>query len=493
MEIGFESLGVPANGAVVIGVTQDRTLLEHGQALDESLGGLLTAAMANSRFTGNEHQTLTVASARGQVVLYGLGDGSKIDAMWCERAGGTIFGELSMSGAEQVTVIFEPHGDDASGIAARAAHLGQGALLKSYRFDKYKTKLEDKDKPSLAKMTIATPEADEATSTFDDLSHVAAGVFLARDLVNEPPITLTPVEFARRCEALGAYGLEVTVLDEPAMEALGMWTLLGVGRGSVAESRLVVMEWKGGAEGEKPLAFVGKGVCFDTGGISLKPAGGMDLMKMDMGGAAVVTGLMRALAGRKAPMNAIGVIGCVVNMPDGDAQVPSDIVTSMSGQTVEILNTDAEGRLVLADALWYTQDKYDPAFMIDLATLTGAMMVALGKSTCGFFSNDDTLSDKLTDAGTAVGERAWRMPLGADYDKLIESDFADMKNVGPREGGAITAACFLQRFVNDKTWAHMDIAGVAWEDKGKPTVTKGGSGWGVRLLDQLVRDGWDAS
>ena len=282
-------------------------------------------------------------------------------------------------------------------------------------------------------------------------------------------------------------GIKVEVLNEKEMAKLGMGALLGVGQGSSRESKLVVMRWNGGKRGEKPIAFVGKGVCFDTGGISLKPASGMEDMKWDMGGAAVVSGLMKALAGRKAKANVVGVVGLVENMPDGEAQRPGDVVTSMSGQTIEIINTDAEGRLVLADALWYTNQRFKPKFMINLATLTGAMLVALGQVNCGYFSNDDTLSGQLNTAASVVGEGVWRMPLGEEYNKMMDSDIADMKNAGPRFGGSITAACFLERFVEKCPWSHMDIAGMAWSSKDAPTVPKGGTGWGVRTLNQLVK------
>jgi leucyl aminopeptidase len=286
--------------------------------------------------------------------------------------------------------------------------------------------------------------------------------------------------------------VKVEVLGEKEMKKLGMGALLGVGQGSVRESKIVVMRWNGASNSRaKPLAFIGKGVTFDTGGISLKPAGGMEDMKWDMGGSGTVVGLMHALAGRKAKVNAIGVIGLVENMPDGNAQRPGDVVTSMSGQTIEVINTDAEGRLVLADVLHYTATKYKPVFMIDLATLTGAMMVSLGQVNCGYFANDDDLSDKIAAAGKATGEGVWRMPLGAEYNKQLDSDIADMKNVGPRWGGAITAACFLERFVGKTPWVHMDIAGMAWTSKDSPTVPKGGTGWGVRLLNRLVADNYE--
>ncbi|MBV8183409.1 MAG: leucyl aminopeptidase, partial [Hyphomicrobiales bacterium] len=316
---------------------------------------------------------------------------------------------------------------------------------------------------------------------------IVDSVNLARDLVNEPANVLFPEEFARRCEALRALGVEVEVLDKSRLEAIGMRTLLAVNQGSIREPRVVIMRWNGAADkNAAPLAFVGKGVCFDTGGISIKPGGGMEDMKGDMGGAAAVAGLMHVLAARKAKVNAIGAIGLVENMPDGAAQRPGDIVTSLSGQTIEIINTDAEGRLVLADVLWHVRETFKPRFMIDLATLTGAIIVALGQEHAGLYCNDDELANRLIAAGEATGETVWRMPIGKGYDKMIESKFADMKNVGGRQGGSSSAAMFIKRFVGDTPWAHLDIAGTAMGSKDSDINHSWGSGWGVRLLDRLV-------
>jgi leucyl aminopeptidase len=316
-------------------------------------------------------------------------------------------------------------------------------------------------------------------------------VILARDLVNEPPNVLDPPEFARRAQGLSAVGVEVEVLDDAAMAEIGMGALLGVGQGSIKESRVVIMRWNGADAASQPVAFIGKGVTFDTGGISIKPAAGMEDMKGDMGGAACVTGLMHALAARKAKVNAIGVIGCVENMPDGAAQRPGDIVTSLSGQTIEIINTDAEGRLVLADVLWYTKERFKPRFMVDLATLTGAILVALGQDYAGLFSNDDELAQRLSAVGQTTGEKVWRMPLGPEYDKLIDSKFADMKNTGGRHAGSITAAQFLARFVEKTPWAHLDVAGTAMSSPSNDINRSWASGWGVRLLNQLVADHYE--
>jgi leucyl aminopeptidase len=421
-----------------------------------------------------------------------LGDGESIDELWVEKAGGSIFAALAKTGASKINVIFEPHASVEEGVALRAAHMAFAAQLRAYRFDKYKTQLKNDDLPSLQQMVLLVDKTAAARRAFASLEAVAEGVCLTRDLVSEPPNVLYPESYAKRCAALKELGVKVEVLGEKEMKKLGMGALLGVGQGSVRESKIVVMRWNGASNSRaKPLAFIGKGVTFDTGGISLKPAGGMEDMKWDMGGSGTVVGLMHALAGRKAKVNAIGVIGLVENMPDGNAQRPGDVVTSMSGQTIEVINTDAEGRLVLADVLHYTATKYKPVFMIDLATLTGAMMVSLGQVNCGYFANDDDLSDKIAAAGKATGEGVWRMPLGAEYNKQLDSDIADMKNVGPRWGGAITAACFLERFVGKTPWVHMDIAGMAWTSKDSPTVPKGGTGWGVRLLNRLVADNYE--
>jgi leucyl aminopeptidase len=317
---------------------------------------------------------------------------------------------------------------------------------------------------------------------------IADGVVLARDLVNEPANVLYPGEFARRASGLSKLGVNVEVLDVAAMRKLGMGALLGVGQGSAHESKVVVMRWNGGKRGTDPIAFIGKGVCFDTGGISIKPAQGMEDMKGDMAGAACVVGLMHALAARKAKVNAVGAIGLVENMPDGKAQRPGDIVKTMSGQTIEIINTDAEGRLVLADVLHYVNKRFKPKFMINLATLTGAIIVALGQEYAGLFSNDERLCERLAKAGEATGERVWRMPLGPEYDKMIDSKFADMKNTGGRWAGSITAAQLLQRFVNKTPWAHLDVAGTAMGSPQTEINRSWGSGWGVRLLDRLVED-----
>jgi leucyl aminopeptidase len=380
---------------------------------------------------------------------------------------------------------------DAAIEPANAASIGAGVRLRAYKFNRYKTKKKDENDVLRAQVSISVGDVAATRKAFAASAQVVDGVLMARELVNEPPNVLYPEEFARRAGQLRKLGLTVEVLDVKAMTKLGMGALLGVAQGSARPGRTVIMRWNGGKRGAQPVAFVGKGVCFDTGGISIKGAANMEDMKGDMGGAACVVGLMQALAARKAHVNAVGAIGLVENMPDGNAQRPGDIVTSMSGQTIEIINTDAEGRLVLADLLWYVAKKFKPKFIVDLATLTGAIMVALGTEHAGLFSNNDDLAQRLIEAGAATGEKVWRMPLGSEYDKLIDSQFADMKNTGGRHGGSITAAQFLQRFVDSTPWAHLDIAGTAMGAPKTEINQSWGSGYGVRLLDRLVADHYE--
>ncbi|MEJ0095339.1 MAG: leucyl aminopeptidase [Methylocella sp.] len=408
--------------------------------------------------------------------------------------GGFIIGKLGRGSS--ATIAFDlprPPADAAEAVAEFAL----GMQLRDYRFDLYKTKKKDEsEEDGLSEIFIAVADPVAARREAKLREAVAEGVLTARSLVNEPANILYPVEFANRAKALEKLGVEVEILDEPALRALGMGALLGVGQGSVRESRVVVMRWRGakaaGAKGKtQPIAFVGKGVCFDTGGISIKPAAGMEDMKGDMAGAACVVGLIQALAARKAKVDVVGAIGLVENMPGPNAQRPGDIVKSMSGQTIEVINTDAEGRLVLGDVLWYVQDRFKPKFMVDLATLTGAVLVALGQEHAGLFTNDDELGDRLLAAGKATGEKLWLLPLGAAYDKMIDSKFADMKNTGGRHAGSITAAQFLQRFVNGAPWAHLDIAGTGMSSPATEVNQSWASGFGVRLLDRLVADHYE--
>ncbi len=495
MKIAFSKAALPTGAALIIPAFEDGEPTAAHLALDEATSGALGKAVKAANFGGKKGQTLELVGLSGheatRLVLVGAGKRGELAMLDIEKIGGNGVAPLLKTQEKAAAFALDGFSTDKIAAGEAAARVAFGALLRSYRFDKYRTKLEKDQKPALEKLTINTPAAD-AKAKFADLEKVADGVVLTRDLVSEPPNILYPESFAARCKELESLGVKVTILGAREMQKLCMGMLLGVGQGSVRESRLVAMEWMGGRKGAAPVAFVGKGVCFDTGGISLKPGPGMEDMKWDMGGAGAVTGAMAALAGRKAKANIVGVIGLVENMPDGGAQRPSDIVTSMSGQTVEILNTDAEGRLVLGDAIWWTQEKYKPKAVIDLATLTGAILIALAHEYAGLFSQDDALAQQLLAAGKASGDEVWRMPLGAAHFDMIKSDVADMKNIGPREGGSSTAAAFIGKFVKDgQSWAHLDIAGMAWNAKEKPTCPKGGSGFGVRLLDEFIRANYE--
>ncbi|MDR3474708.1 MAG: leucyl aminopeptidase [Devosia sp.] len=448
---------------------------------------------AAAKFGGRQGQLIDIMAPAGieaqRLLVLGSGrmaEGAPNLTAFSDR-GGSLMAKLG--NAETVGVVLD--GPELS--PAAIAELAAGVRLRHYRFDKYKAAkpADDSGAPKKLAITFYVQGKAAVDKAIADRAPVVDGQLLARDLINEPANVLGPLEFAAEVEKLGSFGLEVEMLLPEDMLKLGMNSLLCVAWGSRRPARLAIMRWNGGKAGEAPVAFVGKGVCFDTGGISIKPAGSMEDMKGDMGGAAAVTGLMRGLAGRKAKVNAVGVIGLVENMPDGNAVRPGDIIKAMSGTTIEVINTDAEGRLVLADALWYTQSRFKPRFMINLATLTGAIGVALGHDHAGLFSNNDELAQRLLDAGLATGEKLWRMPLGPAYDKLIESRFADIKNTGGRMAGAVTAAQFLQRFVNDVPWAHLDIAGTAFGTPHSETNTSWASGFGVTLLDRLVRDSYE--
>lgn len=479
----------------VVLVAEGGKLSAGASALDKQMSGAVSAAVKTGKFSGKQGQTLSLVAPHGvavaRVVLLGGGKEKELDALAAQSAGGALVAHVNAVGAHHVRVWADaPKGCKLSGEAI-AAEMAYGAALRSYSFDKYHTKRKPEEKPTLESLEFMVSDAKAAAKLYDTHDKAVHGIFFTRDLVNEPANVIYPESFAEKCKELTKLGVTVEVLGVKEMTKLGMGALLGVGQGSARESKLVVMQWKGGAKSEAPLAFVGKGVTFDTGGISIKPAGGMEEMKWDMGGAGTVAGLMKTLAGRKAKVNVVGVAGLVENMPDGNAQRPGDVVTSMSGQTIEVLNTDAEGRLVLADALWYTQERFKPRLVIDLATLTGAIIISLGTSRAGLFSNNDKLAEQLAQAGKASGEAVWRLPLADVYDKQINSPIADMQNIGAdREAGSITAAQFLQRFIKDKEtpWAHLDIAGVAWTKKDQDTVPKGATAFGVRLLNQLVRD-----
>ncbi|NQV58056.1 MAG: leucyl aminopeptidase [Alphaproteobacteria bacterium] len=495
MRITIDEQKLPKSGALVVTALKGGKLLDTAKQLDKASKGAISKAIKASRFEGDKGQWLDILAPAGiaadRVLLGGLGEAKDIKSNAVEDFGGAALQHLVNCGLKSIAIACDPIPGAKDDPALNAASLAYGARLASYRFDKYRTTLKPNEKPSVTAVSVLAQTPAAARRHFKALDAIADGVFMTRDLVSEPANVLYPDSMAQQCKSLSKLGVKVEVLNEAQMKKLGMGALLGVGQGSRRESRMVVMRWQGAGAKTKPVAFVGKGVTFDTGGISLKPGPGMEMMKWDMGGAGTVIGLMKALAGRKAKVNAIGVVGLVENMPDGNAQRPGDIVTSMSGQTIEILNTDAEGRLVLADALWYTQDRFKPQFMVNLATLTGAMVVALGHENAGLFSNNDELAQRLFEAGGEVNEGVWRMPLSDAYDKMINCAIADMKNIGGRDAGSITAAQFLQRYVNKVPWAHLDIAGVAWADKGKPTVPMGGTGWGVRLLDRLVANHYE--
>ena len=491
MKIEFVT-SASASEVLAVLVHEGRVLSGMGPSLDTATSGALTKAMSASRFTGGSNSTLILAAPTGAdagtILLSGAGEAAKFDDLALEAAAGAAYHAVKLSGATVLTI-------DAQALSAdQAARAAFAARLAAYRFLKYRTKLKPEKTPSIETIRVVAADPKAAKAAYESLSAVADAVEFARDLVAEPANILYPVEFAKRVKALEKLGLEVEVLGEKELEKLGFRTLLGVGMGSRRESQVAIMKWNGGKKGDQPIAFVGKGVTFDTGGISIKPSDGMEEMKWDMGGAAAVSGLMHALAGRKARVNAIGVIGLVENMPDGNAQRPGDVVMSLSGQSVEILNTDAEGRLVLADCLWYTQERFKPKFMLDLATLTGAMIVALGLEYAGVFSNSDELANNFLAAAPKVGENAWRMPIPAFYERHIDTPIADVKNTGNgRAGGSITAALFLQRFTNGTPWAHIDIAPTAWvKDSRNPTVPDGAVGWGVRTLDRMVADSYES-
>ncbi len=480
--------------AVAIFVGEDGAI--PNKAALGSLHSYVTHALANDAFNGKKGDVLTLVnpqSGPSHVVVVGLGALKSLTATQLEEAGARALAAALATRATQLDLIATLPKASPIDAATAAARLGSGAHLRAYRFDKYRTKDKASDKPVLKSVTVVTSAADKAKKAYAPLAAIADAVAFTRNLVSEPANILYPETLAAECKKLSKLGVTVEVLSETQMKKLGMGALLGVGQGSRRESKLVVMQWHGGKKGAKPVALVGKGVTFDTGGISIKPSGGMEEMKWDMAGSATVIGTMRALAARKAKANVVGVVGLVENMPDGNAQRPGDVVKSMSGQTIEVINTDAEGRLVLADALWYCQDRFKPQAMVNLATLTGAILVCLGSHRAGLFSNNDGVANSLMASADTTNERLWRMPMGPEYDKMINCDIADMQNVGEgREAGSTTAAQFLQRFVNDVPWAHLDIAGVAWQNKpSSPLAPKGAVGWGVRLLSDWVETNYE--
>ena len=499
MKIIFSEPGSVAMGIMVVGVSNANKLTASAKKMDKRTGGALLRSIKSSSFTGKAGQSLTILSPAGtqldRLLIVGFGKGNEINEKSMHELGGLIFNSIKAGNSKSATILVDSLEDSQLSAYKMAVCIAEGIKLRSYRFDKYLTNINSKKnkKPVLSVITIRCQNVKNARASFRIRDKVVDGVFLTRNLVTEPPNVIYPDTLAKRCKELLKLGLKVEVLGEKQMSRLGMGALLGVGQGSIRESKLVVMQWNGetAKKGKvpSPVCFVGKGVTFDTGGISLKPSGGMEEMKYDMGGSGVVIGLMKALAGRKAKVNAVGVVGLAENMPGSNAQRPSDVVTSMSGQTIEVLNTDAEGRLVLADAIHYANNRFKPKFIVDLATLTGAIIVALGNEYAGLFSNNDKLSERLITSGEKIGEKLWRLPQNIKYDKLINSDIADMKNIsGGRGAGSITAAQFLGRFVGKTPWAHLDIAGVTWTKKDLPVAPKGATAFGVRLLDRLVSD-----
>jgi leucyl aminopeptidase len=513
LEIQFVPLSAAPGQTTLALAGEELALAPAVRALDERTKGGLGKAARAAGFTGKARTSIEILAPAGidveRLILAGAGRApAEQDRL---RLGGYAFAQIAARKADAASLIADLADAGGAGDDTVAADLALGALLRSYRFDKYKTRrtgsgngaangdgngneADREARSGLQRLRVHCANPEAAEKAFASRKAVADGVFLARDLINEPANVLGPVEFADRMLTLASSGLAVEVLEEDQLKDLGMRALLAVGQGSVRPSRVVVLQWQGPkSKRAKPLCFVGKGVCFDSGGISLKPGAGMEDMKGDMGGAAAVAGLMLTLAERKAPVNVVGLIGLTENMPSATAQRPGDIITSMSGQTIEVHNTDAEGRLLLADVLWYAQERFKPRLIIDLATLTGAIIMALGKEFAGLFSNDGKLASELTAAGETTGERVWRMPLDKAYDKMIDAKTADMKNVGGRHGGAITAAQFLQRFIKDKDtpWAHLDVAGTAMDTPRTEINQSWGGGWGVRLLDRLVADSYE--
>ena len=466
-------------------IVSDKSSMPKIAGLGQKTLNSINLAIKNENFKFNKLQTLEIISSDklgySKIIIIGLGEDPSISLRESDLIGGKITQLNSKTNSNIDVLVSKNISNDESML-----RIGYGSILATYKFDKYKSK---KSKTNFSKTIklVSNKNSRSLSKKFNHNKSVAQGVFLARDLVNEPSNILNPEDYAKRIKGLSKYGLKVEVLNEAKMKKLGMDSLLGVGRGSQYDSQLVIIKWDGlKTKKTKPLCFVGKGVCFDSGGISLKPGNKMEEMIGDMGGSAAVVGLMKSLALRKAKANVVGIVGLVENMPDGTAQKPGDIVNTMSGQTIEIQNTDAEGRLVLADALWYAQDRFNPEFMIDLATLTGAIVMSLGNKMAGIFSNNDSLSDKLFIAGEESGDLVWRLPLSSSYDKMINSQFADMKNIGMGGAGSITAAQFLKRFVNKVPWVHVDIAGTATGMEKNSINTSWATGFGVHLLDTLV-------
>ncbi|SDG63667.1 leucyl aminopeptidase [Pelagibacterium luteolum] len=483
---------MPAKGAALVLYTDESGHFgARSNQLWQSTGLDFKKIAKATRFAGRPGHIVDIPAPTGidfeRLIVLGRGAEAANPeiAAWSDR-GGSLFAKLDAAGVSEAAIVIDEDDSSPQMIAALAA----GAKLRSYRFEKYKAK-DKSDRPALTALTLHIPKMDCAQSALDRAMAVAEGTMFARDLVNEPPNHLGPADIAAIATDMSSLGLEVEILAVTDLERLGMGALLAVGQGSVRPPHVAVLHWKGGKKNDAPIAIVGKGIVFDTGGISIKGAANMDAMKGDMGGAAAVLGIMKTLALRKASINAVGVVALAENMPDGNSYRPGDILKAMSGKTIEVINTDAEGRLALADALWYTRETCKPRLMIDLATLTGAMLVAMGHDFAGLFTNTDQLADQLMSAGFATGEKVWHWPMSPAYEKLIESRFADIKNQGGRNGGAIIAAHFLANFVGDTPWAHIDIVGTAFGGPSSETNTSWASGFGVALLDRFIADNYE--
>lgn len=501
LAINFEKRDLLESEAVAILINKGLKLDQATMQLDQAMHGLISKTIQNKdKFIGEFGQILSLTGLAQDeqvknIIIVGVGEEEKLAEYQLEELGGKIYSQAKIAKCKYISVNLLTNISTIKE-ANVAALIANGALLAAYKFDKYQTKLKETEKFDLDEFNIVGQVPEEANQAFTAKKAVSMGVYLARDLVTEVPNILYPESYADKIiKTLEPIGVKVTILGEREMRELGMGALLGVGQGSERESKLVVMEYKGADDDRQPVCFVGKGVTFDTGGISLKPAAGMDSMKYDMGGSAAVVGAVQAIALRGAKTNIVGIVGLVENMPGSNAQRPGDVVKTMSGQTVEVLNTDAEGRLVLCDCITYLQENFKPAYIIDLATLTGAIIVSLASTYAGCFANDDELAEKLISSSHKANEKLWRMPLHQDYDAMLKSPIADMANIGGERGaaGSSTAAQFIGRFINEGAkWAHLDIAGMAWEKKATNAICPpGGVGFGVRLLNQFVQDHYE--
>jgi leucyl aminopeptidase len=494
MEILFAKPALPKDGSVVIGMLENQDLSATAKKLESKSAGTLTKALSASKFEGKKGQRTEILAPSGmalsRILCIGLGKAEEITPLVLQEFGGKIVSTLQKSGDKSACIVIEEIEGCELSTAEISANVAFGAKIGSYCFNKYKTKDEELNKITLEKITVQSYDFEDAEKAYKPFVATANAIRMTRDLVNEPANIITPKNFTKELSRLSTLGIEVEIFERQQLKDLGMYMMLGVGQGSSNDCKMVVMRWKGNkGSNEFPIALVGKGVTFDSGGISLKASKGMEEMKTDMAGAAVVTGLIKELALKKANVNAVGLVGLVENMPSGTAQRPGDILSSMSGQTVEVLNTDAEGRLVLGDVLSYAQEVYKPEKIIDLATLTGAIITSLGREYAGLFSNNDDFANDIIKSGRKSGEKVWLMPMGSEYDELLSSDIADMKNIGGAEAGSITAAQFLKRFIKKETvWAHIDIAGVTMNKKDKPTAPKGASGFGIKLLSKYLED-----